>query len=264
MHDRCVVTSGPPVSACQPGSDGARPAGVAIALTRVQLWAPERDTLPLTGITLQVAPGQSVALHSSADSADVSLLDVIAGLARPRSGQVTVGEVAVDRLTGSAMERYRGDRGLLSARFPLLSSLSVTDNVLAGLGSRRADAAARERAAALLVVSASGHLAARRVETLSAEQQWRILIARALLSAPRLVLAEDPAPGLTAPSAARVLDLLMDAHDRFGFTLLLATSRIAAAVRCQRLVSLADGMVQADELVGDDDPWTRGRVDRIG
>jgi putative ABC transport system ATP-binding protein len=262
--DRSVVTSGAPVGEREPRWNAARPAGAALTLADVQLRGRERGTRPADGITLQVPSGQSVALHSPADGTAVSLLDVVAGLSRPRSGQVTVDAVAVQLLTGSAMERYRGERGLVSARFPLLSSLSVTDNVLAALGIRRGDAAGRERAAELLVMTGTGDLGARCVERMSAEQQWRILIARALLPAPRLVLAEDPAPGLAARAAARVLDLLMDVHERFGFTLLLATGRLAAAARCQRLVSLADGMVRADELVGDDDPWTRGRVDRVG
>ena len=180
------------------------------------------------------------------------------------SGQVIVDGVAVHRLSGAPMEHYRADRGLLSRRFPLLSSLSVTDNVLAASRSRRADARVRDRAAELLVLTGVGHLASAPVEALTAEQQWRILVARALLPAPRLVLAEDPTPSLEPRSAARILDLLIDAHGRYGFTLLLATDRLATAARCRRLVSLADGGVVADELTGDDDPWTRGRVDRIG
>jgi putative ABC transport system ATP-binding protein len=263
-HYGHVVTSGRPAGERQPGCGARRPAGAALALTRVQLRTLDRGTSPAAGITLEVPPGQSVALHSPADGTAIELLDVIAGLGRPQSGQVIVDGVAVNRLSGQAMERYRGQRGLLSPRFPLLSSLSVTDNVLAALGPRRADAAARERAAELLVVSGIRHLAGSGVETLSAEQHWRVLVARALLSAPRLLLAEDPAPGLAARSAASVLDLLMDAHNRFGFTLLLATGRLAAAARCQRLVSLAEGLIRADDLAGDDDPWTRGRVDRIG
>jgi ABC-type methionine transport system ATPase subunit len=176
---------------------------------------------------------------------------------------VSVDGVAVHRLGGVALERYRGARGLLSCRFPLLSSLSVTDNVLAALGTRRADTAVRARAANLLAIAGAEHLAAREIDSLSAEQQWRVLIARALLATPRLMLAEDPAPGLDSRSARRVLDLLMDAHARFGFTLLLATSRLATTVRCDRVVSLADGLLTVDELTADD-AWTRGRIDRIG
>jgi putative ABC transport system ATP-binding protein len=246
----------------RPPDGSARDAsGVAVTLTGVII----HSSVPAAaGISLQIPAGQTVALHSHVDGTAVDTLDVVAGLRRPRSGQVVVGSAAVHRLGGAAMERYRANRGLLSQRFPLLSSLSVTDNVLAASRSRRGDARARERAAELLLLTGTGHLASAPVEALTAEQQWRILIARALQPAPRLVLAEDPTPILKPRSAARILDLLMDAHGRYGFTLLLATDRLATGARCRRLVTLAGGMVTADELSADDDPWTRGRVDRIG
>jgi len=257
-----VATCGLPLDNQGPASHPSA-AGAAVRLTGVLDWNERRGRLPAAGISLVVPPGQSVALHSRDDSTAVSVLDVVAGLRRPRQGQVTVDGVAVHRLSGPAMERYRGERGIITDRFPLLSSLSVTDNVLAALRSRRVGAAARARAAELLGTTDAASLAARRVETLSPEQQWRILIARALLSKPRLVLAEDPAPGLGVRAAGRVLDLLTDLHARLGFTLLLATDRLATAVRCQRLVSLERGAVSQDELTGDD-AWTRGRIDRIG
>jgi putative ABC transport system ATP-binding protein len=244
-----------------PETDARDASGVAVTLAGVIV----RSGAPATaGISLQIPAGQSVALHSHTDDTAVDVLDVVAGLRRPRSGQVVVGGLAVHRLGGAAMERFRADRGLLSARFPLLPSLSVTDNVLAASRARRADDQARERVTELLELTGSGHLVAAPVETLTAEQRWRILIARALLPAPRLVLAEDPAPTLPSPRTARVLDLLLVIHYRYGFTLLLATDRLATAARCRRLVTLAGGLVTADELSGDDDPWTRGRVDRIG
>jgi putative ABC transport system ATP-binding protein len=255
------VISGHPAGECaaNPGLGGTQAVAVTLSGVVVRVGAPAA-----AAISLQIPAGQSVALCSRSDSTAIDVLDAIAGLRRPRSGQVIVNGTAVHRVSGAAMERYRADRGLLSFRFPLLSSLSVTDNVLAGSRSRRTDARARERAAELLVVTGAAHLTSAPVGTLAAEEHWRILVARALIAAPRLVLAEDPAPGLEPRSAIRILDLLMDAHGRYGFTLLLATERLAAAARCQRLVSLADGMVQADEASGDDDPWTRGRVDRIG
>jgi putative ABC transport system ATP-binding protein len=215
------------------------------------------------GVSLHVLPGQSVALLSQPVSAAADLLDVVAGLRRPRSGRLSVDGVCVDRLGGPELDRYRAGRGLLSARFPLLSTLSVTDNVLAARLSGRIDAATRARAARLLAITGAAHLAGP-VSALPTEQQWRILIARALLPSPRLMLAEDPTPGLDARSGTAILDLLMDAQARFGFTLLLTTARLATAIRCQRLVNLVDGVVTEEELTGGDDVWTRDRIDRIG
>jgi putative ABC transport system ATP-binding protein len=215
------------------------------------------------GISLVVPPGQSLALLSQPRGAAADLLDVIAGLVRPLSGQVRVDGVAVDRLRGAALDRYHTSRGLVSPRFPLLPSLSVTDNVLAPLLAGRIDAATRERAARLLEFAAGARLS-RPVHRLSDEQQWRIMIARALVPAPRLVLAEDPTPSIGAPAATRALDVLMEAHATFGFTLLLAADRLSTAIRCQRQVSLVHGTVVEDEVTSGDDAWTRSRIDRIG
>lgn len=254
-----VVGGGPPHG--QPVQQSGP--GAVITLTGVRIRGPVRRAAAPDLISLGIQARQCVALYDPAGSSAVELLDIIGGLSRPRAGQVSVDGVAVHRISGAALERYRGERGLLSARFPLLSSLTVTDNVLAALRTRRADAVARDQAAELLVLSGVGQLAARQVDALSAEQQWRVLLARALLTRPRLMLAEDPAPGLDSRSARRVLDLLMDAHARFGFTLVLATTRLATTARCDRVVSLADGRLTDDELTSDDS-WTRGRIDRIG
>jgi putative ABC transport system ATP-binding protein len=223
----------------------------------------------VTCISLQVPPGQSVALLSQPLGTATTLLDVIAGLRRPRAGEVLVDGVAIHRLSEREASRYRAGRGLVSPRFPLLASLPVTGNVLAappvGRSGQpgRAGEPAAERAARLLEFAGVTRLSVP-VGQLTAEERWRVMIARALVPGPRLLLAEDPATEVESRAVDRVLDALMDAHARFGFTLVLAAGRLAAAVRCERRVSLVDGAVAEDEVTGDDDGWTRSRVDRIG
>jgi putative ABC transport system ATP-binding protein len=258
-----VVLSGQPIEGL-PGPGSPDAAGVALSLTGVT-WrggaAVDESLIP--GVTLYVPPGQSVALYGEPPGDIIELLDVVSGRRAPLSGRVTAGDVAVDRLSGPALDRYRVGLGLLSARFPLVPSLSVIDNVLAVPADGQVDTAGREQAARLLAITGAADFAGP-VGTVPAEQQWRILIARALRAAPRLVLAEDPTLGLDSRTAAAILDLIVDVHTQFGFTLLLAVRRLAAASYCQRLVRLADGIVIEDVLIGGDDPWTRGRVDRIG
>src|SRR5262249_55207290 len=161
--------------------------------------------------------------------AAAELLDVIGGLRRPRSGQILVDSIAVHRLRGVALDRYRGPRGLVSGRYPLLPSLAVFKNVLAAGPPPPLDAGIPRRGARLVEVTGAGHLKARQAGMLTGEEQWRILIARALLPSPRLVLAEDPSPCLDSPTATAVLDLLIDMQAQLGFTLLLATGGLATA-----------------------------------
>jgi predicted ABC-type transport system involved in lysophospholipase L1 biosynthesis ATPase subunit len=261
-HDESAVPRGPSAGGGPAPAPVSGP-GAVLDLTDVACGSADapRDA---PGVNLHVPGGQCVALICRPAAAASDLIDTVAGLRRPTAGQVSVDGVQVHKLRGHDMDRYRGDRGLVSMRFPLLGSLSVTDNVLVTLQSRRADSAARDRAARLLAFAGSAQSAGEPVETLTADLQWRILIARALMPSPRLVLAEDPAPSLDPDSAITILDLLLHAHAVFGFTLLLSSGSVATASRCQRLVRVAGGAVVEDVLIGGDDGWTRGRVDRIG
>lgn len=258
------MQSGPPAGT-QPSAPGdGRGQGAAVELDGV---VPRADAMAggdagAGGVSLRIPPGQSVALLSQPRDAATALFDVISGLARPRAGQLRVDGLAVHKLSGAELSRYRAHRGLISPRFPLLPSLSVAGNVLAGPPGRQAGSAA-ELAPRLLGLTGAATLAGP-AQRLSPEDQWRVMIARALMPSPRLVLAEDPAAGLDARAADRILDVLVDVHAMLGFTLILVAGRPASAVRCQRRVLLARGAVTEDELTGGDDAWTRSRIDRIG
>jgi len=259
-----AAEGGPTVGSMPSQPGGISDRGAALTLMGIVCDSQASSHVAAAGVSLQVPPGQSVALLSHPATTAADLVDVIGAMRRPRSGQVFVADLAVHRLRGPELDRYRSSRGLLSTRWPLLPSLSVTDNVLAAKLSRRVDAATRDRARWLLSITGTADLAASPVGALTAEQQWRILIARALVQSPKLVLAEDPTPGLDPSRATAVLDLLMEAHALLGFTLVMGVSRVATAARCQRLVSMRDGAIVEDELIAGDDVWTRGRIDRIG
>jgi predicted ABC-type transport system involved in lysophospholipase L1 biosynthesis ATPase subunit len=270
-HYWFVVRSGPdrpsggqsPISSGGP-SDG-RVAGAAIEMSGVVCrsdFAGADRGHGEQGVSLKVPAGQSVALLSQPRGTATDLFDVIAGLSRPVAGQVLVDGIAVNRLARAELDRYRAGRGLVSPRFPLLGSLSAPDNVLAAPPPGRASAQTAERARRMLEVTGAQGLTGP-VRRLSAEEQWRIMIARALVPAPQLLLAEDPSPSLDPRAADRVLDVLMDAHALFGFTLVLAADRPTTAARCQRRVFVTHGSVAEDDITGDDE-WTRSRIDRIG
>jgi putative ABC transport system ATP-binding protein len=260
-----VGEAGSPVTIPPPATSAGRRPGVAIELNNVvcRVSAATTGDPGVAGVSLQVPPGQSLALLGQPYGTATALLDVIAGLRRPRAGEVRVDGVAVHRLGGREASRYRAGRGLVSPRFPLLASLSVTDNVLAAPSAGHSGAPDGELALQLLEFVRMTRLTVP-VEQLTAEERWRVMIARALVPCPRLLLAEDPAAEVDSRAADRVLDVLLDARAQLGFTLVLAAERLAAAVRCERRVSLVGGAVAEDEITGDDDGWTRSRVDRIG
>jgi putative ABC transport system ATP-binding protein len=262
-----VVRSGPdrPASGQPPLPSDGRIAGAAIEMREVVCRGGAAEAghgTGAAGVSLQVPAGQSLALLSQPRAAATDLFDVIAGLRRPEAGLVRVGGIAVSRLTGAELDRYRASRGLVSPRFPLLGSLSAADNVLAARPAGRAGAPAADLALRMLEFTGASSLTGP-VHRLSVEEQWRIMIARALVSSPQLLLAEDPSPSLDQRAADRVLDVLMDAHASHGFTLVLAADRPTTAARCQRRVLVAHGTVAEDDITFDD-AWTRSRIDRIG
>jgi predicted ABC-type transport system involved in lysophospholipase L1 biosynthesis ATPase subunit len=262
---RCVGVSGLPVTEPPSATSAGRRPGAAIELKGVVCRPGPAGTGDpgVAGVSLRVPPGQSLALLSHPLGSATALVDVIAGLRRPRAGEVRVGGIAVHRLGGREASRYRAGRGLVSPRFPLLASLAVIDNVLAAPSVDSPSGPAAERAAELLGFAGVTRLTVP-VEQLTPEERWRVMIARALVPCPRLLLAEDPATEVEPRAVDRVLDVLMDAHAQFGFTLVLAAERLAAAVRCERRVRLVEGAVAEDEKTDDDGGWTRSRVDRIG
>ena len=258
-----VVSIGPSAGDV-PGADSASARGVTLSLTNVTWRESGSGGTPRpSGITLNVLPGQSLALHSEPTGDATDLLDIIAALRRPLSGQVSVNAVDIGMLSGQTLDSYRLGLGLLSPRFPLVPSLSALDNVLAGLADGRPGAVTHEQAEQLLELAGVTDLAGPAGDA-AAEQRWRILIARSLRTSPRLVLAEDPTPSLDSRGATAILDLLTDLQAQAGFTLLLTVTRLATASYCQRLVRLIGGTVVEDVLISGNDPWTRGRIDRIG
>ena len=128
-----------PATEPPPATSAERRPGVAIELHNVVCRAGVTGTGDSggAGISLQVPPGQSLALLGQPHGTTTALLDVIAGLRRPRAGEIWVGGVAMHRVGGREASRYRAGRGLVSPRFPLLTSLPVTDNVLAAPGAVR-------------------------------------------------------------------------------------------------------------------------------
>jgi hypothetical protein len=132
-HYGLVADSGPPVGGKRPTPAAGHLAGAAIELASVVCRSGPADTggsADPAGISLSVPPGQSVALLSQPRRTVIGLLDVIAGLSRPLSGQVRVDGVAVDRLGGQELDRYRASRGLVSARSP--AAVVVGDRQCAG------------------------------------------------------------------------------------------------------------------------------------
>ncbi len=203
----------------------------------------------LHGITAAFQRGSFTAVMGPSGSGKSTLMQCAAGLDRPTSGSVRLGDVEMTRLRERRLTDLRRTRiGFVFQSFNLLPALTVRQNVLLPLrlSGVRAD---RERAGrALAEVGLSGY-EHRRPGELSGGQQQRVAIARALITEPEVVFADEPTGALDTVTAGEVLALLRGAVDRQGATVVMVTHDPAAAGWADRVLFLADGHL-VDDLHG--------------
>jgi putative ABC transport system ATP-binding protein len=205
----------------------------------------------LDGVSLEIQPGEAVAVMGPSGSGKSTLLNMIAGLDRPTAGSIVVGGQDLGTLNEKGLALYRRRRiGMIFQFFNLLDDLPALDNVaLAAQLTGTPAGAARKRALELL-----GELGiAERQDTypaqLSGGERQRVAVARALMNRPALLLADEPTGALDSRSGEQVMDLLLDLN-QIGQTLLLVTHDERLATRCaSRLVEFADGKVARESTL---------------
>ncbi len=198
----------------------------------------------LRGVSLEVGRGERVALLGKSGSGKSTLLNLLGGLDRPTSGQVQAFGLDLARLSGRKLAGYRlATVGMIFQSFNLVPTRTALQNVelplvLAGVPPARRRAAA---AAALETVGLGARLHHRPAELSGGECQ-RAAIARALVNAPPILLADEPTGNLDSATAAEVVAVLTAHLDRLGATLVLVTHDEDLARRCAaRIVRLQDG-----------------------
>jgi putative ABC transport system ATP-binding protein len=197
----------------------------------------------LAGVTLDVAPGELVALLGPSGSGKSTLLNLIAGLDAPDSGTVMVAGRDVTRLDERQRTLLRRHQiGFVFQFFNLVPTLTVLENIRLPLeltGRREAEPAIH-----LLERVGLGDRARAFPEELSGGEQQRVAIARALAHEPRLLLADEPTGNLDAATGAVVLDLLGELVRERGTTMLVATHSAAVVERAGRVIALREGRLE--------------------
>ncbi|PPS72421.1 ABC transporter ATP-binding protein [Streptomyces sp. MH60] len=238
------------------GTPAATP-GLAVELrgVRRQYGRGAGTVHALAGVDLGLPRGTFTAVMGPSGSGKSTFLQCAAGLDRPSAGSVRLGGTEITGMNENELTELRRSRlGFVFQAFNLLPSLTVEQNVLLPLrlAGQRQD---RGRAAAVLAQVGLADKARRRPGELSGGQQQRVAVARALVTTPDVIFADEPTGALDTGTAAEVLGLLRHAVDTLGATVVMVTHDPAAAAWADRVLFLADGAF-ADQL-------ERGSAERI-
>jgi len=251
-HSPLASAKRSPVDAPSHASPAAPPpAGAALVEARdlTRIWGSgDAAQVGVRNVDLSIGRGELIAVVGPSGSGKSTLGALVAGIDRPTSGSLVVDGERIDRMSTDRLAGWRGEHvGVVFQDFHLLPTLTAVENVELAieLGLRGASRRVRRRAArdALDSVGLAAH--ARKLPAqMSGGEQQRVGVARALVTRPRLIVADEPTGALDQASGHLVFELLVDAA-RQGTTVVFITHDVALATAADKIVSMLDGTVES-------------------
>lgn len=236
-----------PTSGATPPS-GAPPGAAAAPVFQLKdvmlsLKGNAGDVDILRGISMEVQPGETLALTGPSGSGKSSLLMVMGGLEQATAGQISALGQNLSTMNEDALAQFRqGRMGIVFQSFHLIPTMTALENVATPLelaGMPDAFDIARNVLANVGLEHRTDHYPAQ----MSGGEQQRVALARACAPRPAILLADEPTGNLDSANGAAIIDLLFAMRDQYGATLVLVTHDDALAARCDRAVRLSDGRI---------------------
>lgn len=203
----------------------------------------------LDHVCLSIEEGAFVCLSGPSGSGKTTLLNAMGGLDTPDSGEITVGEHRVDRLSKAELADMRlNNIGFVFQAYNLIPVLSARENVEFVMQVQGVPALQRRRLAleVLAEVGLTG-LEERLPAEMSGGQQQRVAVARSIANEPALVLADEPTANLDTHSAAQLMDLFVSLNRERGITFVISTHDTRVMAYARRLIRMRDGLIVGDE-----------------
>ena len=200
----------------------------------------------LRGIDLDIAEGEVCALLGPSGSGKSSLMAVLSGLERASGGTLRVAGADFAAMDEDALAQARRGRiGIVLQAFHLLPTMTAMENVATPM-ELAGESGVRARAQRELEAVGLGHRLEHYPTQLSGGEQQRVAIARAIAPRPQLIFADEPTGNLDAATGHEIIDLLFARRAETGATLLVITHDPELAERCDRVLTMADGMIASD------------------
>ncbi len=203
----------------------------------------------LNGVSFTIAQGDLVAIIGPSGSGKSTLLNLLGALDRPSSGKVLIDGVDLSKLSNTALAALRNKKiGFVFQSFNLLSRISVRQNVelplnIAGTPEKER----KERSLRILEQFGIRNKAESRPNTLSGGEQQRVAVARALVSNPSIVLADEPTGNLDTKNTEITMEVLEEMHAKTHKTVVIITHNIDLARRTRKVFSIKDGQIAGTE-----------------
>jgi putative ABC transport system ATP-binding protein len=209
----------------------------------------EETITGLDQVSLEIASGEFVCLSGPSGSGKTTLLNAMGGLDTPDSGEILLGEERIDLLGKGALADLRLHRiGFVFQAYNLIPVLTARENVEFVMQIQGLHAAERHRRArAILEEVGLEGIEDRRPAQLSGGQQQRVAVARAIVSQPSLVLADEPTANLDSHAATHLMQLFLDLNAQHGVTFVIATHDEGVMAYARRLIRMRDGRIVSDE-----------------
>lgn len=204
----------------------------------------------LNDLTMTVKSGEFTAVAGPSGSGKSTLLNIISGLDNPTSGDVYLGGKLINKMSGKELSDFRRDHiGFVFQSYNLIPVLTVKENIEYVMVLQGIPVAERnERVSKILAQVGLEGMEERKPVELSGGQQQRVAVARAMVSKPDIILADEPTANLDSATGMALLNMMRDLNEKIGITFLFSTHDQKIMDRARRLVILKDGEIDKDEI----------------